>query len=312
MIPQPKLVIIHKMSKEKIIDLTSQNNSEQGIIPTDISEQMQKSYLDYAMSVIVSRALPDVRDGLKPVQRRIIYAMNKSNMVYSGKFNKSAAVVGEVIKSYHPHGDSSIYEALVRMGQDFNMRYMLIAPQGNFGSIEPDPPGAMRYTECKLQKITEELFRDIDKETVPFEINDLQNDEPTVLPSALPNLLINGVTGIAVGMATNIPPHNLREIIDGLRLTIDKADDLGKDTKEVEIDVYDQKIKVKVVVPTFSSNATVEDLIEHIKGPDFPTGGTIYDQKELIHMYATGRGRVVIRAKIETEETAKAPRAAYT
>ncbi len=267
---------------------------ENKIIQSDITETMQSAYLDYAMSVIVSRALPDVRDGLKPVQRRIIYAMQDQNMTVSTKFHKCAAVVGEVLKKYHPHGDVSVYDALVRMGQDFNLRYPLIFPQGNFGSIDGDPPAAMRYTECKLQKISEELYADIDKETINFVMNDLQNDEPTYLPSLLPNLLLNGTTGIAVGMATNIPPHNLSEVIDGINLLIEKAELIGE--KPAKSD------KEQIAKLSFESSANVEDLVKLIKGPDFPTGGTIYDQKEIIQMYATGKGRVVTRAKMEVEE----------
>ena len=269
-------------------------NDDRGILKTEITKEMQSSYLDYAMSVIVSRALPDVRDGLKPVQRRIIFAMQEQGMTVSGRFNKCAAVVGEVMKKYHPHGDTSVYDTLVRMAQDFSLRYPLIFPQGNFGSIDGDPPAAYRYTECKLQRITEEIYKDIDKETVDFELNDLQNLEPIYLPSLLPNMLINGATGIAVGMATNIPPHNLGEIIDGINLLIKKADNTGekpsKDSKE------------QVAKIDFSSEANVEDLVSVIKGPDFPTGGTIYDHKEIVQMYATGKGRVVTRAKMDVEE----------
>lgn len=268
----------------------------------DITDQMQSAYLNYAMSVIVSRALPDVRDGLKPVHRRIIYAMQDQHMQSTNKFYKCAAVVGEVMKKYHPHGDTAIYDTLVRMGQDFNMRYPLIFPQGNFGSIDGDPPAAMRYTECKMQKIADELYKDIDKETVDFEINDLQVSEPLILPAILPNLLLNGATGIAVGMATNIPPHNLNELIDGINHTISAAETIGGGEEEVELEVVDQKFKLKVVKTDFSSKANAVDLIEFIKGPDFPTGGIIYDQKEMIHMYATGKGRVVTRAKMEIEE----------
>jgi DNA gyrase subunit A len=266
-----------------------------GIIDADITTEMQNAYLDYAMSVIVSRALPDVRDGLKPVQRRIIYAMQDQNMGSSGKFHKCAAVVGEVLKKYHPHGDISVYDALVRMGQDFTLRYPLILPQGNFGSIDDDPPAAMRYTEAKLAKISEELYADIDKNTVNMEMNDLQNFEPIFLPSVLPNMLLNGATGIAVGMATNIPPHNLGEVIDGIVYLIDHADEIG--TTPAKDDPQ------QICHPLFESSGTVEDLVQFIKGPDFPTGGIIYDQKEIIQMYATGRGRVVTRAKMEVEES---------
>ncbi|MBU0650194.1 DNA gyrase subunit A [Patescibacteria group bacterium] len=252
---------------------------------------MQKSYLDYAMSVIVSRALPDVRDGLKPVHRRIIYAMHDQNMRYDGKFHKCAAVVGEVLKKYHPHGDVAVYDSLVRMGQDFSLRYTLIKPQGNFGSIDGDPPAAMRYTECKLDAISQELYTDIDKDTVDFVLNDLQNMEPVILPSLLPNILLNGSSGIAVGMATNIPPHNISEVLAGLLYMIDQPDEIGRENPET-----------KIADTAFSSSATTEDLVKIIKGPDFPTGGIIYDQKELTQMYATGRGRVVTRAKTDMEE----------
>jgi DNA gyrase subunit A len=279
----------------KITSLTEGNTEIAKITQTDITQEMQNAYLDYAMSVIVSRALPDVRDGLKPVHRRIIYAMQDQNMTSASKYHKCAAVVGEVLKKYHPHGDISVYDALVRMAQDFSLRYPLIMPQGNFGSIDGDPPAAMRYTECKMAKISEELFNDIDKETVNFEMNDLQNYEPIYLPSLLPNILLNGSSGIAVGMATNIPPHNLREVIDGLNLLIEMAENIGtppeKGQETAQID--------------FSSEATVEDLMKHIKGPDFPTGGTIFDHKEIMQMYATGKGRVITRAKMEIEEDKK-------
>lgn len=290
-------------------DLDTTDKDSDLIIKTDITDEMQKAYLDYAMSVIVSRALPDVRDGLKPVQRRIIYAMQDQNMTSTAKFYKCAAVVGEVLKKYHPHGDMSVYEALVRMGQDFSLRYPLIIPQGNFGSIDNDPPAAMRYTECKLAKISDDLFVDIDKDTVDFVLNDLQNYEPIYFPSVLPNILLNGVTGIAVGMATNIPPHNLSEVLDGLILLIDNADEIGKPPSKKDkgraIQIFDGKygeIYARVSDLDFSSSATVEDLVKIIKGPDFPTGGIIYDHKEIVQMYATGKGRVVTRAKMETEE----------
>ncbi len=272
---------------------TPENKKVSKIIEASISEEMQKAYLDYAMSVIVSRALPDVRDGLKPVHRRIIYAMQDQNMSADNKYNKSAAVVGEVMKKYHPHGDTAIYDSLVRMAQDFSLRYPLIIPQGNFGSIDGDPPAAMRYTECKMDKISEELYEDIDKETVPFVINDLQNEEPAFLPSKLPNVLLNGASGIAVGMATNIPPHNLSEVVDGLVHLIENADNIGEKPNP--------KAEKQIAITDFSSESTVEDLIEFIQGPDFPTGGIIYDRKEIIKMYATGKGRVVTRAKVNIE-----------
>jgi len=283
------------MAKESNKDKETEIVENPNILNTEITTEMQNSYLDYAMSVIVSRALPDVRDGLKPVQRRIIYAMQESGMGFSGKLHKCASVVGGVLAKYHPHGDTSVYDALVRMGQDFTLRYPLIKPQGNFGSIDGDPPAAMRYTECKLEKISEELYSDIDKETVNYEVNDLQNEEPVYLPSSLPNLLLNGATGIAVGMATNIPPHNLGEIIDGINILIEKADNIGTAPKK--------DAEKQIADIDFSSDANVEDLSKVILGPDFPTGGIIYDQKEIIQMYATGRGRAVTRAKMEVEET---------
>ena len=280
--------------KEEITQLENNNEPETSkIIKANISKEMQDAYLDYAMSVIVSRALPDVRDGLKPVHRRIIYAMQDQNMTAEHKFNKSAAVVGEVMKKYHPHGDTAIYESLVRMAQNFSLRYPLIIPQGNFGSIDGDPAAAMRYTECKMAKISEELYSDIEKETVPFVLNDLQNEEPAYLPSKLPNVLLNGASGIAVGMATNIPPHNLREVVAGLIHLIETADNIGNAPKK--------EAKKQISSPGFSSESTVEDLVEYIRGPDFPTGGTIYDRKEMIKMYATGKGRVVTRAKLNIE-----------
>ena len=301
-----QLTSLTEYTEENPDNTSNDSTSTQGIVDTNITDEMQNAYLDYAMSVIVSRALPDVRDGLKPVQRRIIYAMQKLNMVVSGKFNKSATVVGNVIGHYHPHGDSSVYEALVRMAQDWTLRYPLIFPQGNFGSVDGDSPAAMRYTECKLQKISEELYADIDKETVHYELNDLQNYEPIYLPSVLPNLLLNGASGIAVGMATNIPPHNLGEVIDGIVHLINNQEIITTgEMEERNIIIFEGKlagIKVQTVKPDFSSKATVEDLIKYIKGPDFPTGGTIYDQKEIIQMYATGKGRVVTRAKMDVEE----------
>lgn len=245
--------------------------------PTPIVDEMKRSYLDYAMSVIVSRALPDVRDGLKPVQRRIIYAMHQQGLHHTSRYQKSAAVVGEVLKNYHPHGDAPVYEAMVRMAQNFSMRVMLIDGQGNFGSIDGDSPAAMRYTEARLAAISEELLRDINKETVDFIDNySGTTKEPVLLPSVIPNLLLNGASGIAVGMATQIPPHNLGEVCDALNSLIEKPE------------------------------ATVEDLVEFIKGPDFPTGASIYDQSEILAAYATGKGRIVMRAKAEIDESGAA------
>jgi DNA gyrase subunit A len=268
-----------------------------GVEAAEISTEMEKAFLDYAMSVIVSRSLPDIRDGLKPVQRRIIYAMKEQGMTPDARFSKCAAVVGEVLKSYHPHGDMSVYEALVRMAQDFSLRYPLILGQGNFGNIDGDGAAAMRYTEAKMSKIAEELLRDIDKDTVNFEVNDLQNEEPLYLPSAIPNILLNGALGIAVGMATNIPPHNLAEVCDGINELIEKADNIGEAPAKDDKD--------QIAKPNFESNTTVEELVKHIKGPDFPTGGIIYDQKDIMQIYSMGKGRVVARAKMTIEEDKK-------
>ncbi len=234
---------------------------------------MKESYLDYAMSVITARALPDVRDGLKPVHRRILFAMHEMGLTPSARFRKSAAVVGDVLGKYHPHGDASVYDAMVNMAQDFNYRYPLIMGQGNFGSIDGDNAAAMRYTEAKMSKIAGELLRDIEKETVDFRPNyDSTKKEPTVFPAALPALLLNGTLGIAVGMATNIPPHNLGEVVDACIHLIENED------------------------------ATTEDLLEFVKGPDFPTGGVVYGQADLAHAYATGRGGVVTRGVAEIVE----------
>ncbi len=246
--------------------------SEKRIESQEIVQEMRQSYLDYAMSVIVSRALPDVRDGLKPVQRRILYAMHEIGLKHSAKFRKSAAVVGEVMAKYHPHGDASIYDAMSRMTQDFSLRYPLVMGQGNFGSIDGDPPAAMRYTEAKLAAISEEILSDIEKNTVDFKDNyDGSKREPSVLPARLPQLLLNGSMGIAVGMATNIPPHNINEVVQGLELLIDHP------------------------------KLDVEDLVEIIKGPDFPTGGYIYNKKDIIATYATGRGPILMRGKADIE-----------
>ncbi|AQX19920.1 DNA gyrase subunit A [Bartonella sp. WD16.2] len=244
-----------------------------GIEPVSIIEEMQRSYLDYAMSVIVSRALPDVRDGLKPVHRRILHAMNEMGLSFNKSYRKSAGVVGEVMGKFHPHGDASIYDALVRMAQDFSLRNPLINGQGNFGSIDGDPPAAMRYTECRLEKISEELLADIDKDTVDFQDNyDGREREPMVLPARFPNLLVNGSGGIAVGMATNIPPHNLGEVVDGCIALIDDP------------------------------SITLDEMIKIIPGPDFPTGGIILGCSGIRSAYETGRGSIIMRAKVDIEE----------
>src|SRR5262245_5533950 len=240
---------------------------------------MRQSYLDYAMSVIVQRALPDARDGLKPVHRRVLYAMHEMGLRPNARYRKSAGIVGEVLKNYHPHSDTAAYDTLVRMAQDFNLRYTLVDGQGNFGSVDGDNPAAMRYTEARLTPIADELLADIEKQTVDLQPNyDASLMQPTVLPARLPNLLINGSAGIAVGMATNVPPHNLNEICDAVVFLIDNPE------------------------------AGVEELMEIVQGPDFPTGGTILGREGIRAAYATGRGRVVIRAKAFVEEAVRGNR----
>jgi len=245
----------------------------QGVLPVDISKEMKEAYIDYAMSVITDRALPDVRDGLKPVHRRILFSMNGMGLSASGRFRKSATVVGDVLGKYHPHGDSSVYEAMVKLAQGFTTRYPLVIGQGNFGSIDGDSAAAMRYTEAKMSKLAGEMLRDLDKETVGFHPNyDSTLKEPDVLPAAAPNLLLNGTLGIAVGMATNIPPHNLGEVVDACTHLIDNED------------------------------ATTDDLMKFVKGPDFPLGGLAFNEKDLHHAYASGRGGVVTRGVAEVVE----------
>ena len=239
----------------------------------DIVDEVRQSFLDYAMSVIVDRALPDVRDGMKPVHRRILYSMWQNGLRSTAKFKKCAAVVGDVLAKYHPHGDSAVYESMVRMAQDFSMRYPVVRGQGNFGSIDGDNAAAYRYTESKMQAIAEEMLLDIEKDTVDMRPNfDGSVKEPVVLPAKLPYLILNGTLGIAVGMATNIPPHNLGEICDAIGALIDDPD------------------------------VTVEDLMQHVKGPDFPTGGIVYDINEIKAAYATGKGGIVMRAKTDIVE----------
>ena len=260
---------------------------------TEINSEMKRAYLDYAMSVIVSRALPDVRDGLKPVHRRILYAMYKLGLTSSARFSKSAKVVGEVLGKYHPHGDSSVYEALARLAQTFSMRYPLIKGQGNFGSIDGDPPAAMRYTEVKLAKISDEMVTDIEKETAPFIDNfDGSLKEPVYLPAKLPNLLLMGAEGIAVGMATKIPPHNLSELVDALVFMIDHA---KTNTKKSPMED----------VKNLLFNTTLEDLLTFVKGPDFPTAGIIYGASDIKEMYATGRKSIMMRARVSDEDIGK-------
>tara|TARA_Y100000385_G_scaffold258770_1_gene286994 strand:- start:8311 stop:10848 length:2538 start_codon:yes stop_codon:yes gene_type:complete len=246
------------------------NSENEKIIPINIEEEMKTAYIDYSMSVIVSRALPDVRDGLKPVHRRVLYGMTELGLASNRPYKKSARIVGEVLGKYHPHGDSSVYDTMVRMAQDWSLRYPMVDGQGNFGSIDGDPPAAMRYTEARMRKIAEDMLSDIDKDTVDFRPNfDESLSEPTVLPARIPNLLVNGAAGIAVGMATNMAPHNLTEVIDG---TIAYIDD---------------------------KNITIEGLMEHVKAPDFPTGGTIYGTEGVKNAFETGKGRIVMRGKAE-------------
>ncbi len=272
------------------------------IKPIRIVEEMKKSYLDYAMSVIVSRALPDVRDGLKPVHRRILFAMKGLGLPYNSKHKKSARIVGEVLGKYHPHGDTAVYDAMVRLAQDFSMRYPLVDGQGNFGSVDGDSPAAMRYTEARMARITQELLEDLEKETVDWVDNfDGTFQEPTVLPAKLPNLLLMGGDGIAVGMATKIPPHNLREISLAAQTLISKGL-----SKREEVEINDEELETAnftLLAGHFESDATVDDLLEHVQGPDFPTGGTIYDLEEIKHVYATGKGRILTRAEAKIEET---------
>src|SRR5512136_3176574 len=244
--------------------------------PRDINEEMKRAFIDYSMSVIMSRALPDIRDGLKPVHRRILHAMNEMGMGYEKSYKKSARVVGEVIGKYHPHGDQAVYDTLVRMAQDFSLRYLLVDGQGNFGSVDGDPPAAMRYTEVRLKKLAHELMADIDKETVNFVPNyDESLTMPEVLPSKFPNLLVNGGNGIAVGMATNIPPHNLTEICHGVVHLIEHP------------------------------GASLKDILKHVQGPDFPTGGIIYGRQGFLDAYKDGKGILHLRAKTVIERGAK-------
>ena len=243
------------------------------IIPVNIEEQMKSSYIDYSMSVIVSRALPDVRDGLKPVHRRVLYGMHDMGVTSSKSYKKSARIVGDVLGKYHPHGDSSVYDTMVRMAQDWSLRYTLVDGQGNFGSVDGDSPAAMRYTEVRMRKIAEEMLSDIDKDTVDWQLNfDDSLKEPTVLPTRIPGLLVNGASGIAVGMATNMPPHNLTESINAINAFIDND--------AIEID----------------------ELMQHVSAPDFPTGGTIYGYEGVRDAFHTGRGRIVLRGKATIEE----------
>jgi len=241
--------------------------------PTDIHAEMRRSYLDYAMSVIIGRALPDVRDGLKPVHRRVLYSMDEMGLAYNRPYRKAARAVGDVLGKYHPHGDAAVYDTIVRLAQDFSMRYPLVDGQGNFGSVDGDAAAAMRYTEVRLARIAQEMLRDIDKETVDFIPNyDESTQEPVILPAVLPNLLVNGSAGIAVGMATNIPPHNLGETVDAVILQLERPD------------------------------VTIDELIERLPGPDFPTGAYIHGRQGIQDAYHTGRGLIQVRAKAAVEK----------
>ena len=261
------------MAEENIVPANTGN-----IETVDIDAQMRSAYLDYAMSVIVARALPDARDGLKPVHRRILFAMHELGMRSNTAYKKSARIVGEVLGKYHPHGDSAVYESMARMAQDFSMRYLLVDGQGNFGSVDGDSPAAMRYTEARLQKMAEEMLADLEKNTVDFGPNfDDSLEEPLVLPARLPNLLLNGSSGIAVGMATNIPPQNLRELVGAINYLIDHYDTI--------------------------EDVTVDDLMKFVLGPDFPTGGMIVGTEGIHAAYSTGRGRIVMRGIAHIEET---------
>ena len=260
------------MEEQILPEETSDNNR---IIPVNIEEQMKTAYIDYSMSVIVGRALPDVRDGLKPVHRRILFAMNQLGLHYNKPYKKSARLVGEVLGKYHPHGDTSVYDAMVRMAQEWSMRYTMVDGQGNFGNQDGDGPAAMRYTETRLERLAEHMLDDIEKDTVDFQLNfDDSEKEPTVLPTRIPNLLINGSSGIAVGMATNMMPHNLSESIDGCIAYIDNRE------------------------------ITIEELMQHVKAPDFPTGGVIYGMEGVKAAMHFGRGRVVVRGKLTVETKA--------
>jgi DNA gyrase subunit A len=291
------------------------------VLPTEITEELSKSYLDYAMSVIVARALPDIKDGLKPVHRRILYAMYTMGLSPSSSFSKSAKIVGEVLGKYHPHGDMAVYDAMVRMAQNFSMRYPLVLGQGNFGSVDGDPPAAMRYTEVKLSKIAIPMLSDIEKDTVDFIDNfDTTLKEPVFLPALLPNLLLMGSEGIAVGMATKIPPHNLTEVCDAIVATIKRGRVISEKEKQIEETEFvikrisliasgeKKNFTEREITPSsvsFDSDITVDDIVNIIPGPDFPTGGAIYDAGQLTEVYATGRGKIMVRGIAEIQEGTK-------
>src|SRR6187401_2929995 len=262
-------------------------NIAQTKIPVNIEDEMKRSYMDYAMSVIIGRALPDVRDGLKPAHRRVLYGMRLMGLASNRTYRKCAKIVGEVMGNFHPHGDASIYDALVRLAQDFNMRYPTVDGQGNFGSVDGDPPAAMRYTEARLKALADDMMSDLDNETVDFTPNyDETTEEPTVLPAPFPNLLVNGSTGIAVGMATNVPPHNLREVIDGCIWLIENT-------------------HFAETATTLTRADKLRNLIRFVPAPDFPTGGSIVGRHGALQAYMTGRGSILMRAKSEIETNKK-------
>src|ERR1700761_3168011 len=266
----------HDQNPQLPLDGGTPPRDNTNLISINIEEEMRRSYLDYSMSVIIGRALPDARDGLKPVHRRVLYTMQEMGLQHNKKYTKCAKVVGQAMGVYHPHGDSAIYDTLVRMAQPFSLRYPLVDGQGNFGSVDGDPPAAMRYTECRMERIAGELLADIDMETVDFTPNyDESTQEPTVLPTRIPNLIVNGSNGIAVGMATNIPPHNLTEVVNA---AIEMVKHPG---------------------------AGLAEVLKHVQGPDFPTGGFIYGKSGIVNAYKTGRGRFMMRAKVATETLTK-------
>ena len=269
-------------SEDESIEPESGDSVETGtVLNRSLNDEMKTSYINYAMSVIIGRALPDARDGLKPVHRRVLYGMHEGGHTSEKKFSKSARSVGEVMGKYHPHGDQSIYDTMVRMAQEFSLRYPLVDGQGNFGSIDGDPPAAMRYTESRLDKISKHMLEDIEKKTVDFQPNfDDSEMEPSVLPARLPNLLLNGSDGIAVGMATRIPPHNLTEVAGAIRLHVDRILEEGVENSGM---------------PSIS----IDEYMEHVKGPDFPTGATIHGIDGILDMYSTGKGRFHVRSKCD-------------
>ncbi len=274
------------------------------IKPVEITQEVKKSYLDYAMSVIVARALPDVRDGLKPVHRRILYTMHQMGLTHNAKHTKSAKIVGETMGKYHPHGDIAIYDTLVRLAQDFSMRYPLVDGQGNFGSVDGDPPAAMRYTEARLAPIAQELLADLEKNTVEMRDNfDATLKEPVFLPAKIPNLLLMGSEGIAVGMATKIPPHNLKEVVDALIFMIQKGKIITPKTEIKKIELSEENLAEAALQARFESPTTTEELLKFIKGPDFPTRAAVYNKQDILQAYSSGRGAVIIRGKATIEET---------